>query len=57
MPCKYLFDTNIIIEILNNKGLEFSEKQLEISFLISIITELELFSNINLTSSEETSIK
>jgi hypothetical protein len=54
---KFLFDTNIVIEILNNKELKFSEEQLEINFLISVITELELFSSSNLTTVEENAIK
>jgi predicted nucleic acid-binding protein len=57
MPGKFLFDTNIVIEILNNKELKFSEEQLGIIFFISIITELELFSNGNLTAVEENQIK
>jgi predicted nucleic acid-binding protein len=57
MPGKFLFDTNIVIEILNNKELKFSEEQLEISFLISIISELELLSGSNITAAEEAQIK
>jgi predicted nucleic acid-binding protein len=57
MPGKFLFDTNVVIELLNNNDLKLSEKQLEINFVISIITELELLSCSNLTETEENAIK
>ena len=57
MHGKFLFDTNIVIELLNNKRLDFSKEQLEIIFLVSIITELELLSSSNLTSIEEKAIR
>ncbi len=57
MPGKFLFDTNIVIELINNNKINFSKEQLEINFLISIITELELLSSGNLTGAEENAIK
>lgn len=33
MPGKFLFDTNIVIEFLNNKDLKLTDRQLEIKLL------------------------
>lgn len=56
MPGKFLFDTNVIIAFLNDDKLRPSTAQLETSFIISVITELELLSSKKLTKREEKAI-
>ncbi len=56
MPGKFLFDTNVIISFLNDDKLRPSALQLELSFVISVITELELLSSNKIAKSEEKAI-
>jgi predicted nucleic acid-binding protein len=56
MPGKFLFDTNVTISFLNDDKLRPSALQLELSFVISVITELELLSSNKITKSEEKAI-
>lgn len=57
MPGKFLFDTNIIIYLLKENDMPFSEELQKVSFSISIITELELLSGSKLTKADENLIK
>ena len=56
MPGKFLFDTNVIISFLNDDKLRPSSVQLDITFIISFITELELLSSNKLTKREEKAV-
>jgi len=56
MPGKFLFDTNVIISFLNDDKLRPSSVQLDITFIISVITELELLSSNKLTKREEKAV-
>lgn len=57
MSGKYLLDTNAIINLLKDENFDFSLKDKEGVFFVSIITEMELLSFKNLTEEDETAIK
>jgi predicted nucleic acid-binding protein len=57
MSGKYLLDTNAIINLLKDENADFSFKDKEGIFFVSIITEIELLSFKDLTEEDETSIK